>query len=124
MHKFRLSKDDSPMHSGIIGNWTRGRRGHQPLWRKGRGAEIGVLRQCIRAKEQGKVAIELLIQKRMGTEEEMRRRSIARMQEEEMVGDGEAKRRMDDGSVSTVEAFVKGFGEMEKRSGKGKEFPI
>jgi hypothetical protein len=94
------------------------------LWRKGRGAEIGVLRQCIRAKEQGKVAIELLIQKRMGAEEEMGRRSIARMQEEEMVGDGKAERRMDDGSVSTVEAFVKGFGEMEKRSGKGKEFPI
>ena len=42
----------------------------------------------------------------MGAEEEMGRRSIARMQEEEMVGDGEAERRMDDGSVSTVEAFV------------------
>jgi hypothetical protein len=59
----------------------------------------------------------------MGTEEEMRRRSIARMQEEEMVGDGEAERRMDDGSVSTVEAFVKGFGEMERGLERGRSFP-
>jgi len=59
-------------------------------------------------------------QKRMGTEEELGRKLIARMQEE-MFGDEEAERLLGDGSVSRD--IREGVGEMEKRSGKGEEPP-
>jgi hypothetical protein len=60
-------------------------------------------------------------QKRMGTEEELGRKLIARMQKEEMLGDEEAERLLGDGSVSRD--IREGVGEMEKRSGKGEEPP-